>query len=163
MSKIAATAKWNQSTPKYHRYHGTAVSVRTNVPIRNELVVQLIRSVGMRKGKTLLQANGRPRTTSAFAQVWTLPQCAQVNFCAFIFVVGQRFSSTVRPVSVSFDVDGQRTSKLFSPAPSFGLGRRGGSKRNRDAIIFRGDKRSAPCRCRKATSPSLLDLRWLGE
>src|SRR5438046_8037807 len=42
-------ASWNQSIPKYHRYSGTAVSVRTNVPIRNELVVQLMRSVGMRK------------------------------------------------------------------------------------------------------------------
>ena len=42
-------ASWNQSIPKYHRYSGTAVSERTNVPIRNELVVQLMRSVGMRK------------------------------------------------------------------------------------------------------------------
>ena len=44
-------ASWNQSIPKYHRYSGTAVSVRTNVPIRNELVVQLMRSVGIRKIK----------------------------------------------------------------------------------------------------------------
>src|SRR5436305_14455366 len=35
--------------PKYHRYIGTAVSVSTNVPIRNELVVQLMRSAGIRK------------------------------------------------------------------------------------------------------------------
>jgi hypothetical protein len=35
--------------PKYHRYNGTAVNVSTNVPMRNELVVQLMRSVGMRK------------------------------------------------------------------------------------------------------------------
>ena len=42
-SNAAATAKWNQSTPKYHRYDGTAVRVRINVPIRNELVVQLMR------------------------------------------------------------------------------------------------------------------------
>ena len=35
--------------PKYHRYNGTAVSDRKNVPIRNELVVQLMRLIGMRK------------------------------------------------------------------------------------------------------------------
>src|SRR5438270_1371059 len=51
VSSAAAIAKWNQSIPKYHRYNGTAVSVRINVPIRNELVVQLIRSVGIRKIK----------------------------------------------------------------------------------------------------------------
>src|SRR6266436_5958221 len=51
VSSAAAIAKWNQSIPKYHRYNGTAVSVRKNVPIRNELVVQLIRSVGIRKIK----------------------------------------------------------------------------------------------------------------
>ena len=50
-SITANSASWNQLTPKYHRYNGTAVSVRTNVPIKNELVVQLMRSVGMRKIK----------------------------------------------------------------------------------------------------------------
>ena len=50
-NNTANTASWNQSIPKYHRYSGTAVSVRTNVPIRNELVVQLMRSVGIRKIK----------------------------------------------------------------------------------------------------------------
>ena len=49
VSSAAAIAKWNQSIPKYHRYHGTAVRVRTKVPIRNELVIQLMRSVGIRK------------------------------------------------------------------------------------------------------------------
>src|SRR5207302_8870667 len=49
VSSAAAIAKWNQSIPKDHRYHGTAVRVRTKVPIRNELVIQLIRSVGIRK------------------------------------------------------------------------------------------------------------------
>src|SRR5436305_3388677 len=48
-SSTAAIAKWNQSIPKYHKYNGTAVRVRTKVPIRNELVIQLIRSVGIRK------------------------------------------------------------------------------------------------------------------
>jgi hypothetical protein len=53
----------------------------------------------------------------------------QVNFCGFIFAAGQRFCSIVRPVSVSFEVEGQRTSKLFKSAPAFGFGRRrGGSK-----------------------------------
>src|SRR5437588_516028 len=51
VSSAAAIAKWNQSMPKYHRYNGTAVRVRTKVPIRNELVIQLIRSVGIRKIK----------------------------------------------------------------------------------------------------------------
>ena len=51
VSSAAPIAKWNQSIPKYHRYNGTAVNVRTNVPIRNALVVQLIRSIGMRKTK----------------------------------------------------------------------------------------------------------------
>ena len=75
-SDTANTARWNQSMPKCHRYNGTAVSVRTNVPIRNELVVQLMRSVGMRKIKEnkfeedhRLIVVGRPRTTSSFVQV----------------------------------------------------------------------------------------------
>ncbi len=75
-NNTANRASWNQSTPKYHRYNGTAVSVRTNVPIRNELVVQLMRSVGMRKIKEnkfeedhRLIVVGRPRTTSSFVQV----------------------------------------------------------------------------------------------
>src|SRR5215467_1950885 len=50
-SNTANRASWNQSTPKYHRYNGTAVSVRTNVPIKNELVVQLMRPIGIRKIK----------------------------------------------------------------------------------------------------------------
>ena len=72
----ANTASWNQSTPKYHRYSGTAVSVRKNVPIRNELVVQLMRSVGIRKTTARkfskdhrLTDVGRPRITSFFVQV----------------------------------------------------------------------------------------------
>src|SRR4029077_11842244 len=48
-SNTANTARWNQSMPKCHRYNGTAVSVRKNVPIKNELVVQLTRLIGMRK------------------------------------------------------------------------------------------------------------------
>ena len=50
-SITANTASWNQSIPKYHRYSGTAVSVRTTVPIKNELVVQLMRLAGIRKIK----------------------------------------------------------------------------------------------------------------
>ena len=57
-----------------------------------------------------------------------------MNFCVFILAVCQRFSSIVRPVSVSFDVEGQRTSKLLMLGPVFGFGRRGGSKRNRVAM-----------------------------
>ena len=75
-NNTANTASWNQSIPKYHRYSGTAVSVRINVPIRNELVVQLMRSVGMRKITARkfskdhqLVDVGRPRITSFFVQV----------------------------------------------------------------------------------------------
>ena len=67
------TAKWNQSTPKYHRYAGTAVRVRKKVPIRNELVVQLMRSFGMRKitaesAHQLLDV-GLPKITSVLVQL----------------------------------------------------------------------------------------------
>src|SRR6266480_2014213 len=96
--------------------------------------------------------------TSFFVQVWTLPQWAQVNFCVFTLAVGQRFSSIVLPVSVSFDVEGQRTSKLLMLGPTFIFGRRGGSKRNLVAII-KVDKRFALWRCRRATFPFLLDHR----
>jgi hypothetical protein len=48
--------------------------------------------------------------------------------------VCQSFSSIVLPVSVSFDVEGQRTSKLLMLERIFGFGRRGGSKKNLVAI-----------------------------
>ena len=73
--------------------------------------------------------------TSFFVQVCTPPQCAQVNFCVFSFTVGQDFSSIVLPVSVSFDVEGQRTSKLLILGPAFTFGRRGGSNRNLVGIL----------------------------
>src|SRR5882757_1645443 len=73
---------------------------------------------------------GRPRITSAFVQVLTLPQFTQVNLCVFSLTVCQRFSSIVLPVSVSFDVEGQRTSRLLRLGPAFALGRRGGSNKN---------------------------------
>ncbi len=57
-----------------------------------------------------------------------------MNFCVFILAVRQRFSSTVRPVSVSFDVEGQRTSKLLMLGPVFGFALRGGSKKKRFAM-----------------------------
>jgi hypothetical protein len=60
-------------------------------------------------------------------QLWTPPQWAQVNLCPFTFATGHNFSLIVRPVSVSFEVEGQRTNKLFMLI--FGSGRRcGGSK-----------------------------------
>jgi hypothetical protein len=59
----------------------------------------------------------------------------QVTFCVFNFAIGQRFASIVLPVSVSFDVEGQRTSRLLMLGPVFGFGRRGGSKKNRVAIL----------------------------
>ena len=40
--------KLNQFSPNAQMYAGTAVRVSTNVPIRKELVTQLMRSVGMR-------------------------------------------------------------------------------------------------------------------
>jgi hypothetical protein len=53
-----------------------------------------------------------------------------VNFCFLSLAVAQRFSSIVLPVSVSFDVEGQRTSKLLMLGPILVFGRRGGSKKN---------------------------------
>jgi hypothetical protein len=53
-----------------------------------------------------------------------------VNLCVFTLAVRQRSSSIVLPVSVSFEVEGQRTSKLLTLRPVFGFGRRGGSNRN---------------------------------
>ena len=41
----------------------------------------------------------------------------------------------VLPVSVSFDVEGQRTSKLLILGPAFTFGRRGGSNRNLVGIL----------------------------
>jgi len=58
-SITANTASWNQSIPKYHRYGGTAVSVRTTVPIKNELVVQLMRLTGIRKIKAVIWVGPR--------------------------------------------------------------------------------------------------------
>ncbi len=58
----------------------------------------------------------------------------------------------VLPVSVSFEVEGQRTSRLLRLGPGFDFGRRGGSKKNRVAIIRVG-KRYGLWRCRRATSP----------
>jgi hypothetical protein len=58
-----------------------------------------------------------------------------VNLCVLSLAVAQRFSSIVLPVSVSFDVEGQRTSKLLMSGPTFGLGCRGGSNKNLVAII----------------------------
>ena len=69
-----------------------------------------------------------PRITSPFVHVWTLPQCAQVNFCVFTVAVCQCRSSIVLPVSVSLDVEGQRTSKLLILRPGFFGRARGGSK-----------------------------------
>ena len=63
------------------------------------------------------------------------PQCAQLTFCVFNLAIGQRFASMVLPVSVSFDVEGQRTSRLLILEPAFGFGRRGGSKKNRVAML----------------------------
>ena len=75
-----------------------------------------------------------------------LPQCAQVNFCVFTVAVCQRFSSIVLPVSVSLEVEGQRTSTLLMLRRVFAFARRGGSKKNLVAISesikhFAGDMR----------------------
>jgi hypothetical protein len=164
VSNIANTARWKQSMPKYHRYRGTAVSVRTNVPIKNELVVQLMRLIGMRKIKApefsgeSARSRGASKNYVFLFQECTPPQCAQVNLCVFSFAVDQRFSSIVRPVSVSFDVERQRTSKLLMVGPVFTFGRRGGSNRNL-VRHFRVDKQYELSRCRKATSPFLPDHR----
>jgi hypothetical protein len=75
----------------------------------------------------------------------------------------------VRPVSVSFDVEGQRTSKLLMLGPVFGFGRRGGSKRNRFAMsesindarfggVVRRHFHFYPVPGRKANEPPLTHL-----
>jgi hypothetical protein len=51
-----------------------------------------------------------------------------VSFCVLTLAALQRFSSIVRPVSVNFDVEGHRTSKLFMFASLDFNRRRGGSK-----------------------------------
>jgi hypothetical protein len=53
-----------------------------------------------------------------------------VNLWVFTLAVRQRSSSIVLPVSVSFEVEGQRTSKLLTLRPAFGFARRGGSNKN---------------------------------
>jgi hypothetical protein len=53
-----------------------------------------------------------------------------VSFCVLTVAVCQRFSSIVLPVSMSFDVEGQRTSKLLMLRRAFAFDRRGGSKKN---------------------------------
>jgi hypothetical protein len=63
-----------------------------------------------------------------------VPQCAQVNFCGFTLAVCQRFSSIVCPVSVNFEVEGQRTSRLLMLGPALGFALRGGSNKNRVGI-----------------------------
>jgi hypothetical protein len=66
--------------------------------------------------------------TSAFVQVWTPPQWLHVNFRVLTLAALQSFWSIVFPVSVSLEVEGQRTSKvLILGAGVFGRGR-GGSK-----------------------------------
>ena len=57
-----------------------------------------------------------------------------MTFCVFTVAVCQRFSSIVLPVSVSFEVEGQRTSRLLMLRPVFAFARRGGSKKNLVAI-----------------------------
>src|SRR6476646_2187015 len=93
-----------------------------------------MRSIGIRKLTGPPQLSGLPRTTSSLVQLWTAPQYAQVNFCFFTLAAGQSFSSMVRPVSVSLEVEGQRTRRLFIPAVAFAFCRRGGSNKNRVGI-----------------------------
>ena len=49
---------------------------------------------------------------------------------SFTVAVCQRLSSIVFPVSVSFEVEGQRTSRLLMVRPVFAFARWGGSKKN---------------------------------
>jgi hypothetical protein len=134
--RLGSNAARASSNP---RWLGSRRVNEMKVPIKNALVVQIMRSIGIRKIRGLIsstssqirpsQPTSLPSTTSALVQLWTAPQWAQVNFCCLIFAAGQSFCLIVRPVSVSFEVEGQRTSKLFRSAPAFGFGRRrGGSK-----------------------------------
>src|SRR4051812_32182930 len=111
--------------------------------------------------ETLSYELGLPRTTSSLDQLWTLPQCEHVTFCFFTLAVAQSASSMVLPVSVSRDVDGQRTSMLFMLPRAFDFGFRGGSNKNR--LSIRVDTRCVPYLCRTGTFVTLLDLRRLSE
>jgi len=77
-----------------------------------------------------------------------LPQCAQVNFCVFTLAACHRFSSIVRPVSVNFEVEGQRTSRLLMLGPAFGFGRRGGSNKNLVGMLVLRNRYGLPIAAR---------------
>src|SRR6266403_2445558 len=88
VSSAAAIAKWNQSIPKNHRYHGTAVNVRTKVPIRNELVIQLMRSVGIRKSMGGVSQIGGSAHWPAENNVFFCPSMnlATMHTCEFLIL-----------------------------------------------------------------------------
>ena len=82
----------------------------------------------------------RARTTSFFPQVWVWPQWAQLNFWLFTLAASQRCSSMVWPVSVNFEVEGQRTRRRLITGPVLTLGRAVVAKnfiRSRDVKQYR--------------------------
>ena len=164
-SNTANRASWNQSTPKYHRYNGTAVSVRTNVPIKNELVVQLTRLIGMRKIKAGESCRGTPARSRgpsknnvfllpgvhAAAVRTRKPLCFQFRcWPAFFFDcsagIGQ-FRRRRTAHQQAFDI---------GPRLYFRASRRIKQESRRHVRV---DKRYELSRCRKATSPFSLDHR----
>src|SRR6266550_5666731 len=66
------------------------------------------------------KSDQRASTTSFFVQLCTCPQCRQVSLLFVRRVVGKEASSTVRPVSVSFPVCGQRTRIRLIAFPTLG-------------------------------------------
>src|SRR5256886_8762448 len=161
-SITAKTASWNQLTPKYHRYNGTAVSVRTNVPIRNELVVQLMRSVGIRKIK---------RENSWEGIVGSLISAENdILFCPGMHAAAVRTGKLLRfqfhcwpgfffdcPASIG-QLRRRRTAhqQAFDIGPGFYF-RASRRIKQESGRHIRVGKRYELSRCRKATSPFSLD------
>ena len=163
--------------PKCHKYHGTAVSVRIKVPIKNELVVQLIRSVGIRK----IKEREKRQINARVARISKLLKGATENH---VFLgPGMNAAAMCASKLLRFHF-GRRPELLFhcsSGISQLGRGRTTHEqaletgtdlwfwsagwikKKSRCHIKIKVDKRSALWRYRRETSPSLLDLRSLGE
>ena len=162
-ANTANTARWNQSMPKCHRYNGTAVSVRTNVPIKNELVVQLTRSIGMRKINAREFRGGSPARSRGPSKnnVFLFPR---VHAAAVRTGKLLRFQFHCWP-AFFFDClagIGQLRRRRTAHQQAFDIGPDlwfGPSRRIKEESRWhvRVDKRYELSRCRKATSPFSLD------
>ena len=162
-SKTANTASWNQSIPKCHRYKGTAVSVRTNVPIKNELVVQLMRLIGMRKIKAPEFRRGFLALSRGASKnnVFLFPRVHSAAVCTGKLL---RFQFHCWP-AFFFDClasIGQLRRRRTAHQQAFNIGpgfyfRASRRIKQESRRHIRVGKRYELSRCRKATSPFSLD------